>query len=276
MDDPFAELLKLLQSLFNSATVRNGKYIIKPIQDLKEATDTYSQQQKRTFYTLLKALAEAIPYIEKKPINFSQISHCMDSLGKKHGILRIDWHAILEKHRRSSRFQFIIYRANEKNLDSWLSIKIGKSFDQLNQTEKIQTLLDYKNHHGFSSRLNSYLKKNPEFLFRLIMNSFTNFTKIASTRLNLYLTDKQLATAIIQHLPEIINSEQFTTNQVDELVDKVNRMLSNGRSINTLLRNTEAKAILENSAYFRIYQNKEKQQIKSVGYNSDRPTPSKR
>lgn len=257
MEDPFAALLQTLQSVFNSATVRNGKYTIKPLQALKDAIDQYNPQNNTTFYFLLKSLTAAIPYIEKKPLNLSQTIKYMDILAKQHGISQIAWHTILEKHRKTNRFQFNSYRPSEKNLISWLSSKTGKPFDQLDPIEKTQTLLDYRNHHGFSAKLNAYLKKNPDFLFQLINKSVTNFMKIASTRLNLYLTDKQLATAIIQYIPELINTEHYSLNEVDGLVKKLNGALSNGRSIHTLLRNADAKAILEHSIFFQILQSME-------------------
>lgn len=82
------------------------------------------------------------------------------------------------------------------------------------------------------------------------MKSESDFIKIANTRLILYLTDEQIASAIIKYLPNLLPEHPDTFMQVEQLVDKVNEILSNGRSISTLLRNTEAKSILEHSDFF--------------------------
>ena len=46
-------------------------------------------------------------------------------------------------------------------------------------------------------------------------------------------------------------------NHVEQLITKLNEILSSGRSIETLLRNSEAKDILDQSIYFQIVQSDE-------------------
>ena len=91
------------------------------------------------------------------------------------------------------------------------------------------------------------------------MSSERNFAKISHTRLCLYLTDTQLALAILKHSPKFVNDNENPHAQVEVLVHKLNSILSNGRSVGTLLRNSDAKTILENSIFFQIYQSDEYQ-----------------
>lgn len=254
MEDPFNELLKSLQTLFHTVTVRNGKYTIKPVQTLMDATAQYNPRLKSTFYRLLKALCDCIPYFEKRRSNLNDVIHCLDQLAKKQGIAYIDWNIVLEKHNKSPRFRFSTHPPNEQSFMAWISKKTGKPFNQLNHFEKTQTLVDFRNHIGFSQKLCTHLKKHPDFLFELSIESEKNFLKIANTRLNLYLTDKQLAESILHHLSKFIHNNEQTIHAVDELVKKLNEILSNGRSVGTLLRNKEAKIILEQSIFFQLYQ----------------------
>ena len=91
------------------------------------------------------------------------------------------------------------------------------------------------------------------------MRSERNFAKISHTRLCLYLTDTQLAFAIVKHCSKFVGDIENPHMQVEDLVHKLNAILSHGRSISTLLRNSDAKTILENSTFFQIYQSEEYQ-----------------
>lgn len=255
MDDPFSILLKSLQSVFHLEAMRNGKYTFPAVQHLKEATEHYDPKAKNTFIDLLRSIREALPYIEKWRINFNIIRKSMDALAKLHHMPTIDWNQMLSHPKVSPRFQFsaLNHSHDEHDLTSWLSYKTGKSFAQLDHTELTQTLLDNRDKHGFSQKLSSHLKKDPDFLHNLIMQSERNFIKISQTRLILYLTDEQLAKAIIKHIPALIHKRKEPLEQVDQLIHTLNEILSNGRSISTLLRNAEAKPILENSKFFQMY-----------------------
>lgn len=268
MEDPFASLLKSLQPIFHLEAMRNGKYVFPPIQALKEATEQYNPQNKVTFILLLKTITDSRSYIEKWRVNFDDIINCMNHLAKKHGMPTIEWDVVLRHQGGSPRFQFGDHSSDEESLIPWLTNKTGKHFNQLNYYEKTQILVDNSYHNGFSNKLSAHLKKHPDFLFRLIMESESNFTKISSTRLNLYLTDSQIATAIIKHAPHLIKHHTDAFIQVEQLVNKLNEILANGRSVNTLLRNTEARTILDASKLFQIYQSEEyknRQQSDSIG-----------
>lgn len=259
MDDPFSILLKSLQSVFHLEAMRNGKYTFPAVQHLKEATEHYDPKAKNTFIELLRSIREALPYIEKWRINFNVIRKSMDALAKLHHMPTIDWNQMLSHPKVSPRFQFsaLNHSHDEHDLTSWLSYKTGKSFAQLDHTELTQTLLDNRDRHGFSQKLSGHLKKDPDFLHNLIMQSERNFIKISQTRLILYLTDEQLAKAIIKHIPVLVHKRKEPFEQVEQLIHTLNEILSNGRSVSTLLRNAEAKPILEYSKFFQMYLSEE-------------------
>ena len=259
MEDPFSALLKSLQSVFHLEAMRNGKYTYPAVQQLKEATEHYNPNAKNTFISLLRAIREALPNIEKWRVNFDAIRKSMDAMAKLHHMPSIDWNKVLSHPKVSPKFQFsaLNHSRAEDDLLVWLTAKTGKPYAKLDHNELTQAMLDNRDRHGFSQKLNMHLKKHPEFLFDLIMNSEKNFIKIAQTRLILYLTDEQLAKAIIQHSPNMIHKQKEPYEQVELLVHKLNDILSNGRSVSTLLRNGTAKPILDNSIFFQIYQSEE-------------------
>ena len=270
MEDPFSALLKSLKSVFHLAAMRNGKYIYPPVEQLKNATKNYNPNAKNSFISLLKAIREALPYIEKWRLNFDAIRKPMDALAKIHQMPSIDWNGVLSHPKVSPRFQFsaLNHSRKEDDLTVWLTVKTGKPFDKLNQNEMMQTIVDNIHHHGFSKKLSEHLKKNPDFLFKLIINSEKNFVKISKTRLILYLTDVQIARAIVQHSSPLVHQQKLSFEQVEQYVHKLNEMLSNGRSVSTLLRNAAAKPILEKSLIFQIYQSEAYQN------REEQPAPS--
>lgn len=259
MEDPFSTLLKSLQSIFHLEAMRNGKYTYPPVQQLKDATERYNPDGKHTFISLLGAIKEALPYIEKWQVNFDAIRKPMDALAKQHHMPSIDWNKILAHPKVSPRFQFTALNHSRVNDDLivWLTSKIGKPYAQLDHVEMTQAMVEFRGRQGFSQRLKDHLNKEPDFLFDLIMKSEKNFIKICHTRLILYLTDEQLAQAIIQHIPHLIHKQKEPFEQVELLIHKLNEILSNGRSVSTLLRNSAAKPILDNSIFFQIYQSDE-------------------
>ncbi|KGP63123.1 hypothetical protein EP47_07635 [Legionella norrlandica] len=269
MDDPFAVLLKSLQSVFHLETMRSGKYTFPAVQHLKEATENYDPRAKNTFIELLRAIREALPNIEKWRINFDIIRKSMDALAKQHHMPTIDWNQVLSHPRVSPRFQFsALNHSQQEDLIPWLSSKTGKSLGQMDQTELTQVLVDNRDRYGFSQKLSHHLKKDPEFLFNLIIRSERNFIKICRTRLILYLTDSQIAKAIIKHTPTLIHRRKESLEQVEQLIHTLNDILSNGRSISTLLRNAEAKPILERSPIFHAYLSEEYKNRHQYSVNS--------
>lgn len=257
MEDPLSALLKSLQTVFLTEAVRNGRYTYPAVQQLKEATEFYNSEDQNTFAILLTAIKEAMPRIEKCRVNFDSIRKSMNALAKQHQTGSIDWTNVISHPKVSPRFQFsaLNHSKKEADLPTWIAKKTGKPFFQLESAELTQFLIKNRDTHGFSQKLSTYLKKNPDFLYHLIIEDAKNFGKICHSRLILYLTDQQIAKAIIKHLPTFVhkkNGEPY--EQVDQVVNTLNEILSNGRSISTLLRNAEAKPILFNSIFFQLYQ----------------------
>ncbi|EHL31160.1 hypothetical protein LDG_6619 [Legionella drancourtii LLAP12] len=263
MNDPFSALKDALQSVFHLEAMRSGKYIYPEIQQLKLSLDNFQPNNKRSFIELLKGIRATLPriekYIEKGHINFNAIKTSIDSLAKTLNLPLTNWDNYLSHSNLSPKFQFNDTR-KELGLLPWLVAKAGKTSTRHNANTQISLLLEYRDHFGFSQKLSAHLKKDPEFLFRLIMESDNNFAHIAHTRLVLYLTDQQLAEAIIKHIPHFVQNNANPTAQAAKLVDKLNEILSNGRSVSTLLRNAEAKFILDSSELLQIYQNGEAEQ----------------
>lgn len=265
MDDPFSTLQKNLESVFHLVPMRNGKYAYPEIQQLKDAIENYQTHERTTFIALVKAFGATLPHLEKLQINFEPVKNSIkhaknsiDTLAKLHQMPVIYWDKFLTQPKVSSRlFNALNTTQQEQELIPWLNTISGELFTKLNPTEQAQILVDNREELGFNIKLSAHLKKDPQFLSRLIMQSESNFIKITNTRLSLYLTDKQIAKAIINYLPNLLHEQEDPLKQVEQLVDRLNGILSNGRSISTLLRNVEAKEILDGSDFFRIYQTDE-------------------
>jgi len=254
MKDPNSLVHQSLQPLFLFATERNGKYTYSEVQVLKETIDGYLENpSKPNFIALKKAVGRSLLYIEKWQLDFELIKESFDKEAQQHEMSPINWPKLLSHSNASPRFQFsALNHANEEeDLVLWLT-KVNKA--PATQLTLTQLLLNNLHEHGFSKKLDQHLHKEPDFLFDLIMKSASNFSQIASTSLSLYLTDEQLARAIIKHIP---NDNEITDEGVPDLIDQLNNSLSHGRSISTLLRNAHAKDILDKSNLFQLYQSEE-------------------
>ena len=259
---PFPPIIESLQPLFELEKPRaiDGKYIYTEIQRLKEITDNYHQDpSQNNFIKLKKAIRGSMNYIEKWKLDFEQIKSSLDIEARAHGMPPIDWPKLLSRSQASPRFQFsaLNHAITETDLLEWIAAKGRKSYDELTYTELTQLLINHHKTDGFSKRLSQHLRGNPDFLFNLIMKSEKIFIKLAHTPLILYLTDEQIAQAIIKYIPELENPEDISFAQINGLIERYNDLLSHGRSISTVLRNTNAKAILDTSTVFRIYQSEE-------------------
>ncbi|KTD73967.1 hypothetical protein [Legionella tucsonensis] len=256
MDDPFSALSNAVESVFHLVKPRsNGKYIYSEIQGLKEALDNYRQHsEKTTFIGLVKALGAALYLFEKWRINFEPIKSSVDALASQHQMPAINWDKYLTHPKVSPRFQFGDQQGEE--FISWLKSISKKAFMQ-QENGIIAMLIAYSEYDGFSDKLTTHLQNHPEFLLHLILESKENFIEISSSRLILHLTHKQIAQAIIHYLPELLQEHPDPFVQVEQLVARLNVILTHGCGISTLLRNSEAKAILDSSEFFQIYQSEQ-------------------
>ncbi|STY28375.1 Uncharacterised protein [Legionella wadsworthii] len=249
MDDPFSALKKALEPVCSLMPQRTYT----EIRQLKEAADNYRPDEKSSFIELVKTLGETLRYFENRGIHvepiFEPLKNLIDELAQQHDMAAVDWGIFLSKPKNSSRFQFQ-QPQHDGEFVPWLDAMSQQIPDQ-EDSSLHSKLIAHKERLGFTQRLISHLKKDPEFLSRLIMESKDNFTQISRTRLILYLTDVQLAQAIIKYLPHFLQ-ENLNLNEI----------LSNGRSISTILRNSDAKTILDNSESFQLYQNEADKNLK--------------
>lgn len=253
MADPLPKkLFDSLDYIFNVAAVRNEKFTITAIQELKEAKDLYNPEDISTFITLRDALEKAIPYIEIRGEHFNSIRKAMDTLAKSHNKPSINWDEVLAHPNVSPKFQFSAHHSGD--LISWLKANTEKPFEEVNLLE---LLLENRGTHGFGLKLKDYLKKNPDFLYDLIIKSEDNFNAILNTRISLYLTDQQIVLAIFKYNPILSQQKDPSFEEVEQIVNKLNKLLTYGRSVSTLLRNAEVKPYLEVSEFFQVYQSDE-------------------
>lgn len=259
-DPNFLPIVESLKSLFQLEITRNGKYPYPEVQHLKETIDDYHiDPSKKNYIELVKALRHSLYYIEKwHQLDFNDIKNAVEYAAQGHGMNPPNWPQLLSNSKASPQFQFsaLHHPTQEENLLTWLSAKSGTPYDKLTPDDLTRLLIKHLGENGFSKKLGQYLRDEPDFLFNLIMKSEKNFTNILPTGLVLYLTDEQLAEAILKYTPTM-DEEQISYEDVTLLVEQFNKNLSYGRSISTLLRNANAKAILDKSAFFRMYQSDE-------------------
>jgi hypothetical protein len=258
MNDPFSVLKKTLESVFHFAPKRNGKFVYLEMEQLKKALEAYQPGKKETFIALVRSLRATLPHFEKWRINFDEVRESFDALAKMNQT-PINWDKLLAHPKVSPRFQFsAANNVQEVDFLTWISELSAKKF-QLNhsETDLLDALIACEETPGFSQKFTFKLQKDPQFLSQFIMDSEPKFIKVLNARLALYLTDVQIAKALIKYLPDF-QKDQDLSPQVEQQIDKLNGLLSNsGRSVFTLLRNTEAKSVLDRSEYFRIYQSDE-------------------
>lgn len=255
-------IIESLQPLFELEKPRaiDGKYIYTEIQYLKETTENYTlNRSKGNFLKLQQAVRDSMNYIEKWKLDFTAIKSSLDKEARAYGMPPIDWPLLLSHSHASLRFQFsaLNHAVDGEDFLQWIAQKSGVLYNDLNYSKLVQLLVEYKTEEGFSKRLSQYLIKDPNFLYNLMMASERNFIDIAHSALILYLTDEHLAEAIIRYLPQPAHPEDVNADTVTALIEQLNHTLSHGRSISTLLRNANAKELLDSSIWFQIYQSEE-------------------
>lgn len=247
MTDPYARLTILLDAFFNSVAQRNGKYLIEPIQKLKDEMGSYNPKSKHSFFSLIDAFGACAPYFAQRKGSLNDLLSTLNQLARVHGVQYQELKAVFVELKIHDAKPSI---AQEKPLMPWLSETTGRPFNRLNHKEQTDILVKECQQAGFSQKLSQHLEKNPEFLMNLINKSQKNFQKIAGSRLNLYLTDKQMAEAIVMYLPKYCEGMDASKPDVGVISAKIDALLSNGRSINALLRNSDARSVLEQSPWF--------------------------
>lgn len=265
MKDPLVnELIKAFQSVFE-LSMRKGKFIYPEIRKLKQILHNFDPTDKKDFHKLLKILREALPRIEQWHFDFNNIKSSLDLLAQKLNLPVIDWHKYLSHSNASFHFQISVNQRYQRiNLIEWLEMESGEALADNDLLTQVNMLLKCHQYSGFSKRLTTHLEKDRDFLFQLITESEDIFTRITNTRLILHLTDGQLAKAILKHLPKWLENYPDSSMPTEKIIEIINEKLSQGRSVSTLLRNKNAKTILDSSELLNPYQSSNANPIAST------------
>jgi hypothetical protein len=252
MDDPFFALKEAFSSMSNGIE----PYDSFEIQQLNKAIQCYDPNKPKTFFELIKAVGGALSYFEELGIDFAPIKNAADALAQIHIKSDVKWNILLSPTSKT-RFQ-----ENTPGLIPWLNAVSGVAFNGQSSSEKTRLLIEHSEDLGFSQKLGVHLKEEPEFLLRLILDAEKNFNKIANSRLIFYLTDEQIAQAIIHYAPKLNINEEHALMQVKQFIDKLNGVLSHGRSFSTILHSGDAQKILDSTELLKIYLS---DQYKTIG-----------
>lgn len=246
MSTALFDLKHALAPLFQLETMRNGKYIYPEIQTLFLMMQQCEEFNKVELIELLKCIRNALVYIEKWRMDFKLIQKPLSKLVKTHQI-PLKWDVFLAQSKTSLKFQFsaLNHHSSEMDLIPWLQHKEGWDNPKLSLRAEYYLVMKYRKHLGFSQKLSEHLNQDPHFLRKIIMDDMEHFVKLAHCRLVLYLTDVQIAEAIVKYHTQFLTKNKQEDVLVD-LVTKLNSILSNGRSISTVMRSVEARFLLEN------------------------------
>ncbi len=280
MKDPHPSLLDTLNTLFQLQPTRNGTYSYPEVRALKKSFDTYiNTPSEHNFLYLQKNILRtlnirALSNIQEQKL-FLQLKKSLDKERQYYDLPAIDWTQLTYYSVATVQFQTFHHSEKNNDLIQWLSAKNKKTYEQLSIVEQIQLLIENQEERGFKTKLKEYLNENTHFLLNFILHSNECFKQITSSVLILYLTDEQLATAIINHLP----AAPIASNEIELQIDKINESLSYGRSVSTLLRCANAKRILDTRSLFQRYQNKDYEQdnvfMQTLLYPETEPEPLK-
>jgi hypothetical protein len=258
MTNPLSELENSLAYMFALQTGERGKYISPLVHGLKKALDNYKNEPSSSLLrALFAAIKRVLPMMEDYVDTYSVKVH-MEALAKAKGEL-LGW----DTARRFTRYPQLQFaratRYSESNdFISWLSQSVGKDFTSLDPKKQAEILLAEKARSEFTVKLAKHLRTYPDFLLNLIMVSPNIFIKLMNSRIGFHLEKQQIAKAICHHSPAMIDNSLDSFEQVDNLVDILNKNLSTiGCSFEKLLQDPLAKAELDKSTALQVYQGDE-------------------
>lgn len=247
LTDKLSDLLKPLFLIANTREIEGQEqYTDASIEALQAALDNYKIKPSDDLFIQLNAsIKTACSRVQSPLIQYVKIIELMEELSQHHKIDTIglgDMKSALNSQAPPS-------------LKEWL--QNAESVE-----DRARKLVEYQDTFGFSqiqSRhtdvLSAYLQKHPDFLADLITASKTSFILIAGSPISIRITDTQIAQAILAHQPTLSNDEQENYRRVNNYINHLNNaILSNGRSVSTLMRNKDAKALLDTSKIFQIAQ----------------------
>lgn len=255
MPDPLRDLINklsdLLKPIFLIANTREiegqEQYTDASIVELRTTLNNYKEQPSDDLFIQLNAsINTACSRVQSPLIQYDQIIKLMEDLSNHYEIDTIEL----------GDMKSALNSQAPPGLKQWLKDA------RLTAEDKARKLVEYQDRFGFSQIqsphtdvLSAYLEEHPHFLANLITASITSFIIIAGSPISIRITDIQIAQAIIKHQPMLSNNEQENYKTVHEYINRLNNgILSNGRSVSTLMRNGDAKALLDTSDIFKIAQ----------------------
>jgi hypothetical protein len=255
MTDPLSELESSLAYMFELQTGERGKYISPLVRGLKKALDSYKNDPTGLlFRALFTAIKKALPMIEDYVDTYT-VKVQVEALAKAKGE-HVGW-GTATKFRRYPLFQFAgaSCRSEANDFMLWLSDCVGKDITNLDTKAQAEILLVAKARSEFTAKLAKHLRAYPDFLLNLVMASSHIFIKVMNSCIGFHLEKQQIAKAIRHHSSTMVDDSLDSLEQVDNLVDFLDKNLCvTGCSIEKLLRNPLAKAELDKSTLFQLYQ----------------------
>ncbi|ARH00304.1 hypothetical protein [Legionella micdadei] len=255
--DPLGELEDSLAYMFELQAKNTGGYIDPLANKLRRALDVYSEDRSSTsLKALIVAIRNAFPIIEKYSVDSYKVRQKIEGIAAMQGE-SINWNS----SKQPNRYPFFLPSATVKDTKSdftpWLSSRIGKDFNSLDGENQVQVLLNLKSEKEFTMKLRLHLYANPNFLADLAMKSPQAFFKLMGSSLGFQLEKYQIAKAINHHGQTMIDDSLEPVEQAMQLVNSLNEKLSSLHSIERLLEDPKAKAVLDKSDLFQLYQSDE-------------------
>lgn len=262
--DPLGELEDSLAYMFELQAKNTGGYIDPAVNKLRLALDNYKQNNSSLLLkNLLVALKNAFPVIDKYYVDSYKVRQKIEALIGMQGE-SINWYTSKQTYRYPF-FQTPKIKDNKTDFIPWLSARIGKDFASLNGESQVQILINEKSDKEFTVKLKLHLHAKPDFLVNLAMKSPKAFIKLMSCSLAFHLEKYQIAKAIYHHGKTILEESLNLDKSIEpiektmQLVSYLNERLSSLHSIEKLLQDPQAKAVLDQSELFQLYQSDEYQ-----------------
>ncbi|PJE11920.1 hypothetical protein [Legionella sp.] len=261
--DPLGELEDSLAYMFELQTKHTGGYIEPSVNKLRMALNDYKDNSSSTsLKNLISAIKKAFPVIEKYYIDSFKVRQKIEALAGTQGE-SINWYTSKEANRYPFFQPSSSARDSKTDFIPWLSARTGKDFGSLSGEAQVQMLIEEKSDKEFTVKLKLHLHANPDFLANLAMESPNAFIKLMSSSLGFQLEKYQIAKAIYHHgktiMDESLKMDKSSEpiEKVMQLVDYLNEQLSSLHSIEKLLEDPKAKAVLDKSELFQLYQSEE-------------------
>lgn len=252
MIDPLEALEDSLAYMFELQTKQAGKYIHPSVNKLKKALENYKKAPSSSLEALIDALKLALPvidnYVEGYVVKFR-----MEALANANGLI-FSWDIPSITGRRYPHFQFsAVPSVVTKDLVAWLSFRSGEEFNTLDSAQKVEVMITQLDDNEFMVKLGEYLRKNPDFLCDLILDSPKVFFQIIDTRLGFELEKQQIAKAIVHHCDFMLDNNLQPQEQIEKYVESLDMYLTKlGCSVEKLLNDPTTRQEFDKLDIFQL------------------------